>query len=270
MNGTSKVLGESIELDPSQGIYVTGEEEAHILGSGQAVRITKEFGPLGACDVRVRLDKQAGEWVVEKLVEEHKPVEGLKPQHWEYLRSRWIEVVRFGCQPDALINGRDVIDVPVSEPPALLAATPSTGERKILRYIIRDSRCDKPIAEVPNDGDISGELLESLCPYCFTTVEQITVEAIYDHPLPHGHTFDDTLPPLVHRISKRHLMGDTMPVAVSAESPTLVEGLHALQFLLALREREGRTKMFDLSVLGLMLRALRREIGVDHHGRFPR
>lgn len=51
----------------------------------QNVIITKEYGPLMACDVRVRLDFQKAEWVIERKC------------YKEDITS-WQEMARFDCQ----------------------------------------------------------------------------------------------------------------------------------------------------------------------------
>lgn len=51
-----------------------------------AVHIEKMFGPLVACNVRVWLDYDPGQWVVER---ERTPAEG---------ESTWEEMARFDCQ----------------------------------------------------------------------------------------------------------------------------------------------------------------------------
>lgn len=255
-----------VEIDPDDGIQVRDDEVARIIGSGQPVIVQKEYGPLGACSVRVHLDKQAGEWVVEKQVEEHRPVEGLEPQYWEYLRSHWIEVVRFDCQPDDLINGQDVIDVPTATPPALPAAAttkelPAGGERKLLKYILRHSACDRPIDEVPADGDIDDDLYDQACVICATRIEHLTVEAIYDRPLPPGHTYWDATPGMVRRVTERFSREEPMEAAVAAEIGRHVEALDALQHLDEMRKEKGRSKTFDVSVSGMMRKALRKKLG---------
>lgn len=63
------------------------------IGSHQAVRIDKLFGPLVAHDLRIWLDVGECEWVVE--MEYYLPeVDG------EYAGSRWQEMARFDAQPD--------------------------------------------------------------------------------------------------------------------------------------------------------------------------
>lgn len=55
-------------------------------GGDTNIRIEKLYGPLVACDVRVRVDVPKAEWVVERLRE---PIEG---------DATWEEMARFGCQ----------------------------------------------------------------------------------------------------------------------------------------------------------------------------
>ena len=56
------------------------------MGSHQVVVVDKLYGPLVACDVRIFVDAQAGEWVIER-------------QHIDADNARtWSEVARFDCQ----------------------------------------------------------------------------------------------------------------------------------------------------------------------------
>lgn len=61
------------------------EDEARIDTAGQAIVISKIYGPLGADDIRVRLDVGKAEWVIER--------DGYKDR-----QATWIEVARFDCQ----------------------------------------------------------------------------------------------------------------------------------------------------------------------------
>lgn len=60
----------------------------------QYVEISKLFGPLVACDVRVRLDVAGAQWIVER---ERLKLDG--DQSWE-------EMARFDCQESIESEGR--------------------------------------------------------------------------------------------------------------------------------------------------------------------
>lgn len=61
----------------------------------QNITIRKEYGPLVACDVRVRLDFQTAEWVIEK---ECQKKAWSKEHDCETCETSWKEVSRFDCQ----------------------------------------------------------------------------------------------------------------------------------------------------------------------------
>lgn len=68
-----------------------------MVSAGQTVEVEKEFGPLVAYPVRVRLDLATAEWVVEGTLYR----EDTRELVWE-------EKVRWDCQEDRTIDGYDV------------------------------------------------------------------------------------------------------------------------------------------------------------------
>ena len=75
--------------------FNAGCDPCRVTNNGEAyVQIKKLFGPLIACDARVRLDLKTGEWVIEREVETTKDQKGV----W------WQEMCRFDCQESLNLN----------------------------------------------------------------------------------------------------------------------------------------------------------------------
>lgn len=87
-----------------RSVYVetTDDQRVVVEHGGEPVILDKAYGPLIACEVRVRLDHEAAEWVVEREALTRVPDTGPGPKGDDGMTTaaEWREVVRFRCQGD--------------------------------------------------------------------------------------------------------------------------------------------------------------------------